>query len=92
MRRRNSSFIGLLLVPIVLISCCGPCVAMERGYQNWVLLAVPVFLCLLIMSSAEQRRAEHRRQMGLCRNCGYDLRATPDRCPECGTVPEAKPD
>ena len=54
-----------------------------------VSMILPGFRIATWIREHRQRRA--RKKLGLCVRCGYDLRATPTRCPECGAVPENQP-
>jgi hypothetical protein len=47
------------------------------------LFALPAAVTLLTLRARLRRRRRIAR--GLCANCGYDLRASRNRCPECGT-------
>jgi hypothetical protein len=47
-------------------------------------MIAPSILCLRRIGQLR------RRKRGLCVCCGYDLRATADRCPECGTTAPTK--
>jgi hypothetical protein len=77
-------------------SYVGPLPMTVRPFKVWF---VPYWFPVLCLSSLPAMhgvrlvrhflRARRRRLTGLCPQCGYDCRATPERCPECGAVSAA---
>jgi hypothetical protein len=73
-------FVACWFFGAYLLSIFGPLFA--------IVITAGLFATSLALSRKETR-AEARMNMGLCPKCGYDLRASNDRCPECGTpIPE----
>jgi hypothetical protein len=64
---------------------------LRRGYYSGYMweVGIPLWAIAVIVAAAPvcwilRRRSGH--PAGHCVTCGYDLRASPDRCPECGTI------
>jgi hypothetical protein len=59
----------------------------------WTWMLVPGFpsVVYLFLRSRKMRKVRNRQRLGLCQKCGYDLRASRERCPECGHAAEPPP-
>ena len=57
---------------------------------NYSYLVVPYWLtiasCAVILGLSWRPLRRKRKKLGLCVKCGYDLRGSKERCPECGTT------
>jgi len=49
-----------------------------------VLFSLPLLIDLRMILKRKRRKKLHSQN--LCLSCGYDLRASPDHCPECGAM------
>src|SRR5579871_2327104 len=68
--------------------------ALHPIHLHFVSLGLPWWFVAALLFSRRLVRWEHRKRVrkrafrrknrNLCASCGYDLRATPGRCPECG--------
>lgn len=69
-----------------------PSIRQRAVFTYWRVPYWPLAVATALLSAwASVRAWRSRRRVSpeLCVVCGYDLRATPERCPECGTVPRA---
>jgi hypothetical protein len=52
---------------------------------TWVVvLATGLLPGVVVLRERRRRRIDWRRANGRCVRCGYDLRESPQKCPECG--------
>jgi hypothetical protein len=68
-------------------------VSVTMGARPETVVEAPIWAFIVafaVLPAWRLSRWRGRPRPGTCKACGYDLRATSDRCPECGTARAAE--
>jgi hypothetical protein len=89
-------FFGLTLMPGLLVAAgilitgrIDGISAGEIGALAWLIVVAVIFWCG-VSSGMDEARRVIRRERNQCVKCGYDLRDSAGRCPECGSEVDAR--
>jgi len=105
MTQESKTFLkrALIAFPVAMAIECGAAIGLNKiphhrrdsadlmQFATSFVSMLVLYALLTYASWPRYRRARWKAQ-GRCLNCGYDLKATPDRCPECGKVVERTED
>jgi hypothetical protein len=64
----------------------GPVATWSVAVPGWACIALSAILPLRWVLIFRRRRREAKVAACICLCCGYDLRSSPERCPECGQI------
>jgi len=80
---RSRAAVAFLIVDIAALALA----VFVRGDNPFPILTVELAPVGVIVAVITMLRGSGNLPANICRVCGYDLRATLARCPECGTIP-----
>ncbi len=87
----SASIAGIAISFTLPVPARGQVAQVDARLPYWVLLTAFSFLPIIWIAGFIRQRARDRLKAGgCCVRCGYDLRATPEKCPECGNIPTEK--